>query len=155
MRDKEKKGVDNSGFDGKKETDIEKGDEKDEESAIAQSLQVSQEFYSRAARNSMLFRQQYDSPYLKAEIKKWSSLLDTAWQNPKRYAEIQDKLNRLYEEKQALDEFNANAACTIAALDDVHSPIAQSRIREDTHEITTRQRSFYTAMKSLAPHELP
>lgn len=29
-RDKEKKGVDNSGFDGKKETDIEKGDEKDE-----------------------------------------------------------------------------------------------------------------------------
>merc|ERR1711878_100716 len=29
-RDKEKKGVDNSGFDGKKEADIEKGDEKDE-----------------------------------------------------------------------------------------------------------------------------
>ena len=29
-RDKEKKGVDNSGYEGKKDADIEKGDEKDE-----------------------------------------------------------------------------------------------------------------------------
>ena len=37
-RDKEKKGVDNSGFDGKKETDIEKGDEKDDEKAARRAL---------------------------------------------------------------------------------------------------------------------